>query len=335
MCAVHQNRIARLSLLEAALPRPATAQAYCPDAARLLVILGDAYGNAAPSARRRNLQRDLNTLVKEGRIEVVNPQGKPLLYRRIADDPRDDPTIWSFLLQKVRVLIDEAVPNRRLDWLWERLLRETDGPVLDERRLRVVPDTLRLRHVDLSRDVLHGVITALAERRPLQILYQGANDVRGEARIHPQALLQRGPIPYLFALKNDEEEPVRLYALHRMIRANVVSDAQARDADGFDLDGAIADGRADFGQGRMIDLQLRARGYIAEVLRVCPLGEDQQFDDEPESSDFELRIRVSIPSTGQLLRWLLGAGANIEVVAPEDLRNAVAAQTAKAAALYR
>jgi proteasome accessory factor B len=41
-----------------------------------------------------------------------------------------------------------------------------------------------------------------------------------------------------------------------------------------------------------------------------------------------------VPSTGQLLRWLLGAGDNLEVMAPPDLRRIVAAQTRKAAALY-
>ncbi len=35
----------------------------------------------------------------------------------------------------------------------------------------------------------------------------------------PRPLLQRGPLPYLFALKNDETEPLSTYALHHIIRA--------------------------------------------------------------------------------------------------------------------
>ena len=335
MVAAYHDRVARLRLLLAALPAPGTAAAYCLNTARLLDMLSNAYGDGALETRRKSLQRDLSTLVKEGRIEAINPGGKPLLYRRVTDDPQEDPLIWAYLLERVRAWIAEAIPRRRLDRLWERLLREIEGPLLDENRLRVVPDTLRLRHVELNHAVLTSVIIALAERHPLEIVYRDANEVRSKARIHPQALLQRGPIPYLFALKNNEAEPVRLYALHRMIRAEVVQDTPAREVPDFDLDRVIADGRADFGAGRIIDLELRARGYIAEVLRVCPLGENQQLLDEPDGSDFELRIRASIPSTGQLLRWLLGAGANIDVVAPEELRNVVAVQTAKAAALYR
>ena len=62
--------------------------------------------------------------------------------------------------------------------------------------------------------------------------------------MHPQALVQRGPIPYLFALKNDEDAPVRLYALHRMIRAEALPEMPARAAAGFDLDQAIAEARS-------------------------------------------------------------------------------------------
>lgn len=146
--------------------------------------------------------------------------------------------------------------------------------------------------------------------------------------------MQRGPVAYLFALKNEEEEPVRLYALHRMIEARALPEQPARAAAGFDLDQAIRTGKVDFGQGDLIDLELRARGYLAELLLVCDLAAGQTVEDEPEGSDFDLRIRARVPSTGQLLRWLLGAGDNIEVVAPPDLRHMVAVQAAKVAALY-
>lgn len=41
-----------------------------------------------------------------------------------------------------------------------------------------------------------------------------------------------------------------------------------------------------------------------------------------------------MPSTGQLLRWLLGADDNLEVVAPAELRQVVAVQSAEVAAIY-
>ena len=335
MSASYQDRIQRLRRLEVALPKPGTLPANCLDGARLLDILGDAYGSDSPTARRRALQRDLEELLKDGRIEAVNPGGKPLRYRRCNDDPDEDPLIWQYTLQQIHDLIAEAVPSRRLDRLWRRLLSDLDGPLLDEQRLRIIPDNLRLQPVELYPDILQAVIMALAQRCSLRILYEDAEAVRGEARIHPQALVQRGPIPYLFALKNDEEAPVRLYALHRMIRAEALVGISARVAEGFDLDQAIAKGKVDFGQGELIDLELRVRGYLAEVLRVCPLSEGQRVEDEPEDSAFTLRVSARVPSTGQLLRWLLGAGPNLEVLAPDDLRHVMAVQTAKMVAIYQ
>jgi len=334
MTAVTQSRIDRLRRLEALLPRATLAPADCPDGSRLLAVLGEVYGPSSESARRRGLQRDLDELVKAGRIAAVNPGGKPLRYRRSGEDLSEDTLIWEYTLKQIRDLVAEAVPARRLDRLWERLLHELDGPVLDERRLRVVPDNLRLRPVELYPEVLEAVIRALAKYCPLQVLYEDAEGVRGEAVIHPQALIQRGPLPYLFALKNDEDKPLRLYALHRMIRARPLEERPVRVAAGFDLDRAIAEGRADFGQGELIDLEIRVRGYLATLLSACPLTDQQELEDEPEDSDFDLRVRARLPSTGQLMRWLLGAGDNVQVVAPKALRKVVGAQAAKTAALY-
>ena len=334
MSAVTQSRIDRLRRLEALLPRATAAPADCPDGTRLLTVLGAVYGPASESARRRALQRDLDELVRTERIQVVNPGGKPLRYRRLGEDVHEDKLVWEYTLRQVRDLIAEAVPARRLERLWERLLHELDGPLLDEQRVRIVPDSLRLRPVALYPQVLEAVIRALAQSCALGVLYEDAAGQRGEAVIHPQALIQRGPLPYLFALKNAEDEPLRLYALHRMIRAQALEGQPARAAAGFDLDRAIAQGRADFGQGEMIDLEIRVRGYLATLLSACPLNDEQELLDEPEDSGFTLRVKARLPSTGQLLRWLLGAGDNVEVVAPETLRRVVAAQAAKTAALY-
>lgn len=335
MSATSADRIQRLKRLLQVLPSPAASPAACPDGSRLLAVLADAYGRSGEPARRRTLQRDLDTLVKDGRIEPVNPGGKPLRYRRCGDDPTEDPQIWHYTLRQIRDLVAEAVPARRLDRLWQRLLNELDSPPLDETRLRIVPDALRLRPVELHPEVLQAVVAALAQRSALHVLYEDAARVRAEAVLHPQALVQRGPLPYLFALKNDEDAPLRLYALHRMIRARTLTDTPVRQAPGFDLDQAIAEGKVDFGQGVLIDLELRVRGYLATLLDACPLSDNQRIEDEPDDSGFERRVRARLPSTGQLLRWLLGAGPNLEVLAPAELRQVVAVQAAKMAALYR
>ena len=334
MAAAYQDRIERLDRLAQFLPLGAAPDS-CPDGAQILRALDEIYGKGSDSARRRALQRDLEELVKAERIEAVNPGGKPLRYRRVTGDLDDDPDVWAYTLRQIKELVAGTVPQRQLDRLWQRLLSDKSaGPLLDETRLRIVPDTLRLQPVPLNPAVVRAVIVSLARGWALQVDYRDAERERATARLHPQALVQRGPIPYLFALKNDETKPVRLYALHRMLQAQVLSQVPARPAVGFDLDQAIAKGLVDFGQGKLINLTLRVRGYVADLVSVCPLASEQHLPSERPGSDFKFRLRARVPSTGQLLRWLLGAGDNVEVLAPADLRRVIAAQTAKAAALY-
>ncbi len=168
MAATHQSRVERLKRIERALSRGATPE-NCLDGTQLLAILGDAYGEGNALAHRRALQRDLEDLVKEGRIEAANPGGKPLRYRRAGADLDDDPAVWEFTLRQIRDLVAEALPKGRLDRLWQRLLAELDEPRLDETRLRIVPDTLRLQPVELYPQVLGAVIEALARRCVLQV----------------------------------------------------------------------------------------------------------------------------------------------------------------------
>ena len=333
--AAHQARIERLERLFELLPPPGTHPDQCPDGTRLLKRLASAYAEAKnDTSRRRILQYDLKTLIEDERIEEANPGGRPLRYRRIKEPWRDqDAHVWNTALQQIRDLVQEVVPGQ-INRLWERLLNDPDAVKLDARRLRVIPDTLRLQPVALQEAVLIEVITALAKGYALDVDYKNAEGDEQSALIHPQALIQRGPIPYLFALKNDEDEPVRLYALQRMTRAEAQPAIAARQAPAFDLEHAIEDGHADFGQGDWIELELRVRGYLARVLPDCPLAPDQQCTAEPEGADFKIRVRASVPSTGQLLRWLLGAGDNVEVVAPPELRRILASQAAKMAKLY-
>ena len=92
------------------------------------------------------------------------------------------------------------------------------------------------------------------------------------------------PMARAFSARRPDDDKMRLYALHRMIRAQALTAAPARRQARFDLDQAIAAGKADFGQGKLIDLELRVRGYLATLLSVCPLSESQRLRDEPEGS---------------------------------------------------
>lgn len=333
MAVAHKDRIDRLNLLRQLIPRSSSGQG-CPDARQLLARLAEHYeASKSDAARMRAIQRDLDALVKESEIEVVNPGGKPQRYRRAADLDGSDPRLWAYAQSLMRSLIRDAVPEKRLERIWASLREEGDDFGLGEDKLCILSDTQRLLPADFKEEVLLAALEALAQSRTLQATYRDGAGKLSRPELHPQALLQRGPRLYLFALKNDEAAPLRMYALHRFTSAKV-GEGPGRRAEGFNLQAAVRKGQADFAGDGEVELDLRVRGYVADLLRDCQLSENQVIEEEPEDSPFSARVRATVPETGQLLRWLLGCGANVEVLAPAKWREVVISQVEKMGAVY-
>lgn len=333
MAVAHKDRIDRLNVLKNLIPKSRSSD-DCPDARQLLSKVSEEYETgASDSARMRAIQRDLDALVKEGCIEAVNPGGKPLRYRRTIDLSVADPRLWAYAQKLMRSLIRDAVPEKRLEKIWETLREEGEEFGLGEDKLCILSDTQRLLPADFDEDVLLAVLEALAQSRTLQAGYRDSGGSLTRPTLHPQALLQRGPRLYLFALKNDESKPLRMYALHRFTSAKVGAEP-VRKAEGFSLKEAVRKGQADFAGNGDVELELRVRGYVTELLRDCKLAENQIVEDEPEDSPFKARVRATVPETGQLLRWILGCGDNVEVVAPARWREVVISQVEKLRAIY-
>lgn len=322
LCLTRQARLLDLIPFDSAGDYPGTGV--------FLEKMADAY-TGSDNARRRRIERDLDELLQTGQIEVINPGGKPRYFRRLANDAANDPRLLEYIKALSAALLKETLPSRR----HEKFLESRDGqhsPLLPDNRFRVIGDSPRLLPADIKHDVLVAVLAALIQRQVLQVGYRKKDGSLLRPLLHPQGLLQRGPILYLYALKNDEPSS-KMFALHRMTSAILKPDA-ARDDPDFDLDKCIEGGEADFGRGEMIELRLRVRGYILDVLRDCPLSEDQCITDTEDGDAFAAVLTASVPSTGQLHRWLLGCGKNIEILAPAHERQVLAATAAAMAAIY-
>jgi len=177
------------------LPLPGTGPSQCPSTTQLLETPGEIYGEAGLSAQRRALQRDLNTLVKFEMIEAVNPGSKLLRFRQRRDHLLDDELIWSYTLEQIKTLAEDTLPRKQWDVLWDYLLNNSTGPILNRSQFRVIPDTLRLQPVAVRPAILSAVIQGLARDHVLQIHFENAAQKRSRVKIHPHALIQRGLIP--------------------------------------------------------------------------------------------------------------------------------------------
>ena len=142
MSAAFHTRIQRLQRLQAKLPRPGTPVPECLTITQLLDLMPDGYGGGPLPTRRRAMQRDLDELEAEGLIEVLNPGGRPQRYRQVSEELLEDEADWQYLISHIRELVHDLLPQQRLDRFLARLNRALDGPLLDERKLLLVPDTL-------------------------------------------------------------------------------------------------------------------------------------------------------------------------------------------------
>ena len=287
---------------------------------------------ASIKARKKSIERDLLRLLEHARIERVSDK-QPYRYRACDKAEASDAHTRAYALQVMQTVVRDALPQRSFESLWPALLNEDIGLPLGDRKLRIVSDTLRLIPAEIKPPALEQVLEGLIEEKPVRLIYQGAQGKRSEPLVHPQGLLQRGPRLYLYAVKDDDRDTLRMYAMHRMIQAACV-EVPFFAAPGFSLQDRINRGQADFASGERIELRIRARGYVADLLCDSPLAEGQVIEDEAEGSAFEIRVCATLPSTGQLLRWLLGCGDNIEVVAPAALRDTVRQQSMKMAGIY-
>lgn len=328
MTASYQERLERFNLIERVLSTHVAKQRGLTTRDVLERLVSD----AGPQIVLRTLQRDLEELRKTGRIGLLEVPGKSRRYVMASPEREVDALAWEYTLAQVKEQLQEVMTSPQLQALLFRLIGADAGYALDQSKLRIISDTMRLKPAAIHPDVLVTVLSALAKGQILQLSYRDRGGKVTQPQLHPQGLLQRGPRVYLFALKNDENE-VRMYTLHRMIKAEMVN-ASARKAEDFDLEHSLYNGQVDFAGGEQIKLEARVRGYVADLLRDCPLNDSQTLIEDPENSEFEASLTVQLPESGQLLRWLLGCGDNLQVLGPDRMRNRVCSQARKMAALY-
>ena len=280
----------------------------------------------------RTLQRDLQLLVQEGRVRRLDENSEQPSYLRIEDADEIDDSMWDYFIVHLKRELEGIVTSTELAKLLNRLKLDEHGIRLDESKLCILPDSLRLQPAEINPQVFSTVLRALKEKRALQVSYRDRQEKSSNPTLHPQGIMQRGPRIYLFALKNDEPEE-RLYAIDRIRSATLLADP-GRSNPGFDFQQHIAAGRADFANGETITLKAIVRGYVEDLVRDCKLHESQKLEplDNGEAGSL---LTVTMPSSGQLLRWILAGGENVTVLEPSELRFIISNQINNLHTLYQ
>lgn len=294
----------------------------------------------------RTVQRDLAMLSGVAGLPVVCDDRAPNNLAWYWDSEEvfdlatmDPPTALTFALMGehfapvlpplVRRHLDPHVRNakRVLDGSGENVLKDWS------KRVRVLPRGQKQISPEVPSGVADVIYEAVLTARQFKAVYHArySETPETEPRIfHPLGLLLRDRMAYLVAVVAPHKNPVYL-ALHRFVSATLL-DELAEAPKNFDLDAFIADKTLDFRLGDTLNFEFLMDKAAAQHIEECPLGADQSVTDH---KDGRKRLRVRVDNTQLLRWWVLGYGAQIEVVKPASLRKEIADIIKHAADLYR
>lgn len=193
-------------------------------------------------------------------------------------------------------------------------------------RIHVLETNQQLIPPIIDDDVRRDVYTAVLRGKQVNLSYRkNPLEKTGEAReytnVNLLGLVEHGAAVYVIVNFLGYSD-IRSLALHR-ITAIEILDAEIVQPDDFDLANFIESGGMGLGgSGEEIQLQLKLFDNQGKHLVEMPLSEDQTYEQTDEST---LLVTATVWNNQRLLKWILGFGANAEVVAPTSLRNQIKA----------
>ena len=198
-------------------------------------------------------------------------------------------------------------------------------------KVRVLHRGPGLKAPAIVSDVQSAVYDALLRNRRLAVEYypRGVGEAK-QYELNPLGLVLKDGLFYLVCSMWDYSD-IRLLTLHRTNKATVM-DTPCTVPDGFDLDEYIASGELDFAIGGEIKLKARVSSQIATHLEERPLHKDQQLND---CDDGNYLLESTAQDTSELRWWILGFGDQIEILAPEELREYFCAVASNMVKTYR
>jgi predicted DNA-binding transcriptional regulator YafY len=189
-------------------------------------------------------------------------------------------------------------------------------------KVSLVPAGQPLLPPKIDADIQRTVYEAVLKNRQLEMRYQPVSAPRPKryVPVNPLGLVQQGQVVYLVATVYIYQDPLIL-AVHRM-RSVKLLETPSESLEGFSLQSFIASGAFGFGESdHWIDLDIVFTAGAGEHLLETPLSSNQKAE---RRAPGEVRIRARVLYTRQLVWWLTGFGPDVDILAPEFLKNEIA-----------
>jgi predicted DNA-binding transcriptional regulator YafY len=170
---------------------------------------------------------------------------------------------------------------------------------------------------------------AVVDGRQVRLGYSDRTRATTERIIHPLGLVEKGSVWYLVA---DTEAGLRTFRVGRVRSVEVTGDPVRR-PEGFDLATAWQEVVETIEERRtVVRTTVRAPGWAVYGLR-AQFGTAVSVVAEHEDGGVD--VEIGTPSTHVIAQQLAGWGRMIEVLAPDEVRQQLAATGAELVELYR
>ena len=178
-------------------------------------------------------------------------------------------------------------------------------------------------------DVLDEILSALLYQNRADAAYRPARGQVREYLLEPLTLASYRQGLYLFA-RDVEEEKVKTFAVERFQDFSRRRREKYERPTGWDARAFVADAFGITG-GEPRTVVVRFSPAVAEFIRERRWHRTQGLAERPDGS-VEIVLRCAV--TPELRQWILGFGADAEVLEPADLRAEVGGTLRQAAGLY-
>ncbi len=291
-------------------------------------------------------ERTLQRYVAALRAEVTDANGRPAIEvvrhgeaRALRLGRRDagaDATAYQalslYLALTVFRFLEGTVLEQGVEHLWRqfhaRLPHAWRARIANfDRKFYAIPFTPK--DYAAQDDTLDLIVRCLIDQRRMRIDYAPLGGERRTHRFDPYTLaVYRGGL-YLIGFSHERRRIIYL-AVERIHCAEPLDDR-------FNYPASYSPARHTAGEFGLIEgpetaveLLIRDR-ETAALLRARRLHPTQRFEDRDDGT---ARLTMRVRGTEELVNWILGFGAHLEVLGPTALRREVAARLAEARALY-
>ncbi len=180
-------------------------------------------------------------------------------------------------------------------------------------------------------DVFRTLLQAQRQRRRLLIRYKSLSSNRtAQRRIHPfHVFNHRGD--WYVAAWDEPRKDVRIFALHRIRRATLTTDAYTIPAD-FDFRRYMEGAFSIIKGGRSVEVAVRFSPRQARWMRERKWHRSARVQEELDGG---LILRLKVAETSEIRRWVLQFGSEATVLKPGSLRRDVEKELRAALLGYR